>query len=107
MPIARMSQAASCSTCAFLASAASTSSASWAIPAINCPIIFISGHGDIPMTVRAIKAGAIEFLTKPFRDQELLDAVQAGVALDRVTAAAGGGNRGPPRAVEDPERARA
>jgi FixJ family two-component response regulator len=52
--------------------------------AINCPIIFISGHGDIPMTVRAIKAGAIEFLTKPFRDQELLDAVQAGVALDRV-----------------------
>src|ERR1700686_1912550 len=48
---------------------------------INIPIIFISAHGDIPMTVRAMKAGAIEFLTKPFRDQDLLDAVQ--VALDR------------------------
>jgi len=47
------------------------------------PIIFISGHGDIPMTVRAIKAGAIEFLTKPFREQELLDAVQAGIQQDR------------------------
>jgi FixJ family two-component response regulator len=51
---------------------------------INFPIIFISGHGDIPMTVRAIKAGAIEFLTKPFRDQELLDAVQAGIQQDRL-----------------------
>jgi FixJ family two-component response regulator len=50
---------------------------------ITFPIIFISGHGDIPMTVRAIKAGAIEFLTKPFRDQELLDAVQAGIQQDR------------------------
>jgi FixJ family two-component response regulator len=50
---------------------------------IAFPIIFISGHGDIPMTVRAIKAGAIEFLTKPFRDQELLDAVQAGIQQDR------------------------
>ncbi len=50
---------------------------------IACPIIFISGHGDIPMTVRAIKAGAIEFLTKPFREQELLDAVQAGIQQDR------------------------
>jgi FixJ family two-component response regulator len=48
------------------------------------PIIFISGHGDIPMTVRAIKAGAIEFLTKPFRDQELLDAVQTGIQQDRL-----------------------
>jgi FixJ family two-component response regulator len=48
------------------------------------PIIFISGHGDIPMTVRAIKAGAIEFLTKPFRDQELLDAVQTGIQQDRM-----------------------
>jgi len=48
---------------------------------IQIPIIFISGHGDIPMTVRAMKAGAVEFLTKPFRDQDLLDAVQ--VALDR------------------------
>src|SRR6202161_3751256 len=48
---------------------------------INIPIIFISAHGDVPMTVRAMKAGAIEFLTKPFRDQDLLDAVQ--VALER------------------------
>jgi FixJ family two-component response regulator len=51
---------------------------------IDFPIIFISGHGDIPMTVRAIKAGAIEFLTKPFRDQDLLDAVQLGVEQDRT-----------------------
>ena len=43
---------------------------------IQIPIIFITGHGDIPMTVRAMKAGAVEFLTKPFRDQDLLDAVQ-------------------------------
>ena len=51
---------------------------------INFPIIFISGHGDIPMTVRAIKAGAIEFLTKPFREQELLDAVQNGIQQDQL-----------------------
>jgi FixJ family two-component response regulator len=51
---------------------------------IVCPIIFISGHGDIPMTARAFKAGAIEFLTKPFRDQDLLDAVQLGIEKDRV-----------------------
>ena len=50
---------------------------------INMPIIFITGHGDIPMTVRAMKAGAVEFLTKPFRDQELLDAVQVGLERDR------------------------
>ena len=49
------------------------------------PIIFITGHGDIPMTVKAMKAGAIEFLTKPFRDQDLLDAVQ--VALERARVA--------------------
>jgi FixJ family two-component response regulator len=48
------------------------------------PIIFITAHGDIPMTVRAMKAGAIEFLTKPFRDQDLLDAIQAGLARDRA-----------------------
>jgi FixJ family two-component response regulator len=48
------------------------------------PIIFITAHGDIPMTVQAMKAGAIEFLTKPFRDQELLDAVESGLARDRV-----------------------
>jgi FixJ family two-component response regulator len=47
------------------------------------PIIFISGHGDVPMTVRAMKAGAIEFLTKPFREQDLLDAVQLALQRDR------------------------
>lgn len=50
---------------------------------IRFPIVFITGHGDIPMSVAAMKAGAIEFLTKPFRDQDLLDAVHAGIALDR------------------------
>jgi FixJ family two-component response regulator len=47
------------------------------------PIIFVTGHGDIPMTVQAMKGGAIEFLTKPFRDQELLDAIQLGLSRDR------------------------
>ena len=51
---------------------------------IELPIIFITGYGDIPMTVRAMKGGAIEFLTKPFRDQDLLDAVNIGLARDRV-----------------------
>jgi len=50
---------------------------------IHIPIIFITGHGDIPMTVRAMKDGAIEFLTKPFRDQDLLDAIQLGLERDR------------------------
>ena len=48
------------------------------------PIIFVTGYGDIPMTVQAMKGGAIEFLTKPFRDQEILDAIQKGLALDRA-----------------------
>ena len=48
------------------------------------PIVFITAHGDIPMTVRAMKAGAVEFLTKPFRDQDLLDAIQVGLERDRV-----------------------
>ncbi|WGS19937.1 MULTISPECIES: response regulator [unclassified Bradyrhizobium] len=48
------------------------------------PIIFITAHADVPMTVQAMKGGAIEFLTKPFRDQDLLDAVQAGLARDRA-----------------------
>jgi FixJ family two-component response regulator len=48
------------------------------------PIVFITGHGDIPMTVQAMKGGAIEFLTKPFRDQDLLDAVNLGLARDRL-----------------------
>ena len=50
---------------------------------IRIPIIFITGHGDVPMTVKALKAGAVDFLTKPFRDQDLLDAVAA--ALDRAS----------------------
>jgi FixJ family two-component response regulator len=48
------------------------------------PIIFITGHGDIPMSVQAMKGGAIEFLTKPFRDQDLLDAIELGLARDRA-----------------------
>lgn len=50
---------------------------------IEIPIIFITGHADVPMTVRAMKAGAVEFLTKPFRGQDLLDAVQEALAKDR------------------------
>ena len=50
---------------------------------VQIPIIFITGYGDIPMTVRAMKAGAVEFLTKPFRDQDLLDAVQIALERDR------------------------
>ena len=50
---------------------------------VDLPIIFITGHGDIPMSVRAIKAGAVEFLTKPFKDQDLLDALQDAIAQDR------------------------
>jgi len=50
---------------------------------IHMPIIFITGHGDIPMSVQAMKAGAVEFLTKPFRDQDLLDAIEQGMARDR------------------------
>jgi RNA polymerase sigma factor (sigma-70 family) len=51
---------------------------------IQIPIIFITAHGDIPMTVRAMKAGALEFLTKPFRDQDLLDAIQLALEKDRA-----------------------
>ncbi|MGA9770661.1 MAG: response regulator transcription factor [Blastocatellia bacterium] len=51
---------------------------------IHTPIIFITGHGDIPMTVRAMKAGAVEFLTKPFREQDLLDAIQQALARDQL-----------------------
>jgi FixJ family two-component response regulator len=50
---------------------------------IDIPIVFMTGHGDIPMTVRAMKAGAVEFLPKPFRDQDMLDAVQLGLERDR------------------------
>lgn len=51
---------------------------------IRIPIVFITGHGDIPMSVRAMKAGAVEFLTKPFRDQDLLDAVRIALERDRI-----------------------
>jgi FixJ family two-component response regulator len=51
---------------------------------INIPIIFVSGHGDIPMTVKAMKAGAVEFLTKPIREQDLLDAVRVALDLDQA-----------------------
>jgi FixJ family two-component response regulator len=51
---------------------------------IEIPIIFITGHGDIPMTVQAMKAGAVEFLTKPFRDQDLLDAIHQALDRDRT-----------------------
>jgi FixJ family two-component response regulator len=51
---------------------------------MTMPIIFITGHGDIPMTVQAMKAGAVEFLTKPFRDQDLLDAIAQAIDRDRV-----------------------
>jgi FixJ family two-component response regulator len=51
--------------------------------AITLPVIFITGHGDIPMSVRAMKAGAVEFLTKPFHDQDLLDAIHAAIERDR------------------------
>jgi FixJ family two-component response regulator len=51
---------------------------------IDLPVIFITGHGDIPMSVQAMKAGAVDFLTKPFRDQDLLDAVRRAIERDRV-----------------------
>jgi RNA polymerase sigma factor (sigma-70 family) len=52
---------------------------------LGLPIIFVTGHADIPMSVRAMKAGAVEFLTKPFREQDLLEAIQHGIAQDRET----------------------
>jgi FixJ family two-component response regulator len=48
------------------------------------PVIFLSGHADVPMSVRAMKAGAVEFLTKPVRDQDLLDAIRLAIAKDRA-----------------------
>jgi FixJ family two-component response regulator len=51
---------------------------------VHIPIIFMTGHGDIPMTVRAMKAGAVDFLTKPFRDQDMLDAVAMAIERDRA-----------------------
>jgi len=58
-----------------------------AVAGIHIPIIFITGHGDIPMTVQAMKAGAVEFLTKPFRGQQLLDAIQDAITRDRADMA--------------------
>ena len=52
---------------------------------IDLPIIFVTGHGDIPMSVRAMKAGAVEFLSKPFREQDLLEAIQRGIERNRIT----------------------
>jgi FixJ family two-component response regulator len=52
---------------------------------VDLPVIFVTGHADIPMTVRAMKAGAVEFLTKPFREQELLEAVQRAISRHRLT----------------------
>jgi FixJ family two-component response regulator len=57
---------------------------------VRIPVIFISGHGDIPMTVKAMKAGAIEFLPKPFRDEDMLRAVQLGIERDRARRASDG-----------------
>src|ERR1700755_927388 len=54
------------------------------VSGIQIPIIFVTGYGDIPMSVQAMKRGAIEFLTKPFRDQDLIDAIQIGLARDRA-----------------------
>ena len=51
---------------------------------IHYPVIFVTGHGDIQMSVQAMKAGAVEFLTKPFRDQDLLDAIRAAIQADRT-----------------------
>src|ERR1700692_4990180 len=51
---------------------------------VRIPIVFITGHGDIPMTVKAMKSGAVEFLTKPFRDQDLLDAIHQALGRDRL-----------------------
>ena len=52
---------------------------------VRIPIIFVTGHGDIPMTVKAMKSGAVEFLTKPFRDEDLLNAIHQALDRDRVT----------------------
>ena len=72
------------SMCAYPVSADSICSASWFRTEAPIPIIFITGHGDIPMLVRAIKEGAVEFLAKPFRDRDLLDAIQHALKIDRA-----------------------
>ena len=59
---------------------------------VQTPIVFMTGHGDIPMSVRAMKGGAVDFLSKPFRDQEMLDAVQVGLERDRKRRQSAGDN---------------
>ena len=59
---------------------------------VQIPIVFMTGHGDIPMSVQAMKGGAVDFLSKPFRDQEMLDAVQAGLERDRKRRQSAGAN---------------
>src|SRR6202047_2524599 len=61
---------------------------------IHTPIVFITGHGDIPMSVRAMKAGAVEFLTKPFREEDLLDAIRQAIKRDRGERRQRGGKAG-------------
>ena len=63
----------------------------------TCPIIFITGYGDIPMTVRAMKAGAVEFLTKPFDDEVLLGAIRHAIERSRAALGRRGGDTGAPR----------
>ena len=82
-----MRRAASSSTSDFPSKAVSTSRKHLLGTDMELPIVFITGHGDIPMSVRAMKSGAVEFLTKPFRDQDLLDAIQAAIARDRARRA--------------------
>jgi CheY-like chemotaxis protein len=72
-----------------------------AAASIHVPIIFITGYGDIPMSAQAIKGGAIEFLTKPFRDQDLLDEIQLGLARDRGAGERKGNRRACGRALRD------
>ena len=82
MPTFRDDQDASSSMSACLDRAVSTYRIELATVDDAPPIVFLTGHGDIPMTVRAMKAGAVDFLTKPVRDQTLLDAVTAGIEQD-------------------------
>ena len=81
----RTGQVALSWTCDFLACSGLDFQRELADAGVQIPIIFITGHGDIPMTVKAMKSGAIEFLTKPFRDQDLLDAIHQALDRDRVT----------------------
>jgi len=74
---------------------------------INIPIIFMTGHGDIPMTVRAMKGGAVDFLTKPFRDQDMLDAVVTAIERDRKRTGSREGRRQFERPFRDPDLPRA